>query len=53
MQVKLEKKYVIDAPVEAAWTLLRDINSLADCMPGASITEQTSTKAPSPSKSGR
>ena len=41
MQVKLEKKYTLDAPVDAAWNVLRDINTLAGCMPGASITEQT------------
>lgn len=42
MQVKLEKKHEIDAPVEAAWSVLKDIEVLAECMPGASITEQTS-----------
>lgn len=41
MQVKLEKRYAIDAPVAAAWNVLRDLNTLAECMPGASITEQT------------
>lgn len=41
MKVKLEKRYLIDAPVEAAWGVLRDIHTLAECMPGASITEQT------------
>ena len=41
MQVKLEKRHTLDAPVDAAWHLLRDINALAECMPGASITEQT------------
>lgn len=41
MQVKFEKKYAIDAPVDAAWSVLRDINTLAECMPGAAITEQT------------
>jgi carbon monoxide dehydrogenase subunit G len=41
MQVKLEKKHVLDAPVDAGWNVLRDINALAACMPGASITEET------------
>jgi carbon monoxide dehydrogenase subunit G len=41
MKVKLEKRYAIDAPVDAAWDVLRDINVLAECMPGASITGQT------------
>jgi carbon monoxide dehydrogenase subunit G len=42
MQVKLEKKFGIKAPVDAAWNVVRDIYALAECMPGASITEQTS-----------
>lgn len=44
MKVKLEKKHAIDAPAAAAWNVLRDINVLAECMPGASITGQTSDK---------
>ena len=45
MQVKLEKRLSIDAPVDAAWSVLRDIRVLAECMPGASITEQTGDNA--------
>ena len=41
MKVNLEKRFTIDAPVDASWSILRDINSLAECMPGAAITEQT------------
>jgi carbon monoxide dehydrogenase subunit G len=41
MQVKLEKRHAIDAPVAAAWSLLSDIRLLAECMPGATITEET------------
>ncbi len=41
MQVKLEKRFTIDAPVDTSWSVLRDINILAECMPGAAITEQT------------
>lgn len=41
MQVKLEKRYALDASVDDAWKVLRDIRVLAECMPGASITEQT------------
>ncbi len=41
MQVKLEKRYEILAPREAAWVLLSDIREVASCMPGAAITEQT------------
>jgi carbon monoxide dehydrogenase subunit G len=40
MQVKLEKVIPIDAPAEAAWKLLQDIPRVAECMPGAQITEQ-------------
>ena len=41
MKVNLEKRFTIDAPVDASWTVLRDINTLAECMPGAAITDQT------------
>ena len=41
MQVKLEKRHTIDASVETAWKVLRDVKVVAECMPGASITEQT------------
>ena len=41
MQVKLEKTHAIDAPATAAWGIMQDINALAECMPGASITEQS------------
>lgn len=40
MQVKLEKQFPIDAPAARAWELLRDIKAVAECMPGAEITEQ-------------
>ena len=40
MQVQLEKSYPIDAPIGSAWELLQDIKSVAECMPGAAITEQ-------------
>jgi carbon monoxide dehydrogenase subunit G len=40
MQVKLEKTFSIDAPAAAAWRVLRDIRAVAECMPGAGITEQ-------------
>ncbi len=45
MQVKLEKTYAIDAAPAASWQILRDIYLLAECMPGASITEQTGDNA--------
>jgi carbon monoxide dehydrogenase subunit G len=40
MLVKLEKTFPIDAPANAAWSLLQDIQSVAACMPGAQITER-------------
>lgn len=40
MQVKLEKRFPIDAPPAQAWRLLSDIKGVAECMPGAEITEQ-------------
>lgn len=41
MQVTLEKKHQIDAPVDTTWCVLKDVRAVAECMPGASITEQT------------
>lgn len=41
MQVRLEKRHKVDAPVEAAWAVLKDIEVVAECMPGAKITEKT------------
>jgi len=40
MQVVLEKEYPVAAPLEAAWAVLSDVQTLATCMPGASITEK-------------
>ena len=40
MQVKLERSFPIAAPASSAWQLLRDIRAVAECMPGAQITEQ-------------
>ncbi len=44
MLVKLEKTFPIDAPASAAWGLLRDIKGVAECMPGAQITERVDDK---------
>ena len=35
MQVKLEKKFPIEAPASAGWKFLQDIPAMAACMPGA------------------
>ena len=40
MEVKLEKRYPIDASVAQVWAVLRDVRAVAGCMPGASITDQ-------------
>ncbi len=45
MKVALEKTHTVDAPTSAAWKVLSDINVLAECMPGATITEQTGDNA--------
>lgn len=41
MEVKLEKRYPIDASVAQVWAVLRDVRAVAGCMPGAAITDQT------------
>jgi carbon monoxide dehydrogenase subunit G len=40
MQVKLEKAIDVPVTADAAWDYIRDIRRLAECMPGARITEQ-------------
>lgn len=39
MEVQLDKRYPIDAPLDAAWAVLSDLHALAACMPGAQVTE--------------
>lgn len=40
MQVKLEKSFPMNAPGASAWQLLQDIEAVAECMPGAKLTER-------------
>jgi uncharacterized protein len=40
MEVKLEKRYPIEASVAQVWAVLRDVRAVAGCMPGAAITDQ-------------
>lgn len=40
MKVELSKTYPLDASVDQAWQLLKNIESVAGCMPGAAITGQ-------------
>jgi len=40
MKVALERSFPLPDRMEAAWALLQDIEAVADCMPGARITER-------------
>ena len=40
MEVKLDKRYPLTVDVDRAWLVLRDVRSVAGCMPGAELTEQ-------------
>ena len=40
MKVQLDKAYPLPAPADAAWALLQDVAAVAECMPGARITER-------------
>ena len=40
MEVKLEKRYAMNASPAQVWTVLGDVRAVAGCMPGAAITEQ-------------
>lgn len=40
MEVILDKQYPVAAGLDAAWAVLSNMQELATCMPGASITEQ-------------
>ena len=40
MEVKLEKRYPLEVDTARAWQVLRDVRTVAGCMPGAEITEQ-------------
>ena len=38
MKVQIEKSFPLAASADAAWTLLQDLEAVAECMPGARIT---------------
>lgn len=40
MKVRLDKRFAMPGSADAAWAVLRDIEAVAGCMPGAKITEQ-------------
>jgi uncharacterized protein len=37
--MKLEHSFQVDAPLEAVWTRLIDVQQVAPCLPGAEVTE--------------
>ena len=45
MEVKLEKRYELGVPAQHAWVILSDLESVASCMPGASLAEKTGDNA--------
>lgn len=45
MEVKLEKRYELGVPAQHAWAILSDLESVASCMPGASLSEKTGDNA--------
>lgn len=40
MKVELEKSHALAVPADIAWRVLQNIESVASCMPGATITER-------------
>lgn len=40
MKVQIEKSFPLAATADAAWALLQDLRQVAECMPGARITEE-------------
>jgi len=44
MKVQLEKTFPLPASADTAWELLRNIEAVAGCMPGASITERVDAR---------
>ena len=40
MGLTFEKKFEVNAPIEAAWEFLTDPKRVAECLPGAEITRQ-------------
>ena len=40
MEVKLDKRYPLEVDPVRAWQVLRDVKTVAGCMPGATLAEQ-------------
>lgn len=45
MEVKLDKRYELGVPAQNAWAVLSDLESVASCMPGASLGERLGDSA--------
>jgi carbon monoxide dehydrogenase subunit G len=45
VEVKLDKRYELGVPVQNAWAVLSDLESVASCMPGASLGEKLGDSA--------
>lgn len=45
MEVKLDKRYELGVSAQNAWAVLSDLESIASCMPGASLGEKTGDNA--------
>jgi len=39
MKVDLERRFALPGPADVAWEFLQDVRAVAECMPGAKITE--------------
>jgi|SRR5271170_2140385 len=44
MAIQIEKTFQVKEPVDRVWSLLSDPKRVADCVPGAKITEQVDEK---------
>jgi carbon monoxide dehydrogenase subunit G len=45
VEVKLDKRYELGVPAQNAWAVLSDLESVASCMPGASLGEKLGDSA--------
>ena len=45
MEVKLDKRYELGVPAQNAWAVLSNLESVASCMPGASLGERLGDNA--------
>jgi carbon monoxide dehydrogenase subunit G len=45
VEVKLDKRYELGVSAQNAWAVLSDLESVASCMPGASLGEKTGDNA--------